>query len=386
VQGSGNSAAFAMRYSFFHWGLHPWAIYIIMSLSIAYFSFRRGMPPLISSCFYPLLGDRIFGAAGKCIDILAVFATVFGIVTSLGLGAMQITSGLGSVFGFESSFPVILTVIAVVTVLYMISSMTGLDKGIQILSKANILLAILLLVFMFMTGPSTMIMDIFTNTIASYLSSLIDMSLSTNPFRGHEWTQSWTLFYCAWWFSWSPFVGMFVASISRGRTIREFIIAVLLAPTLLTFVWFSVFGGAAFNVELNTDPGFAASVTENVSTGLFKLYEYYPMTGLLSLITVMLLGVFFVTSADSATFVLAMMTSRGHASPPARKKIIWGLTVSVTASILLYSGGLEALQRMAIAAAMPFTIIMLFMCRSLLLGLKYEIMEREQTEQSEQLN
>ncbi|TVM18366.1 glycine/betaine ABC transporter permease [Oceanidesulfovibrio indonesiensis] len=371
-ESSGEAAGFAMRYSFFHWGLQPWAIYIVMSLSIAYFSFRRGMPMLISSCFYPLIGDRIFGSVGRAIDILAVFATVFGIVTSLGLGAMQITSGLGAVFGFSSSYPVILAVIAVVTVLFMISSMTGLDKGIQILSKTNILLALTLLAFMFVVGPSTFILEIFTNTIADYMTSLVSMSLSTNPFQGHKWTQSWTLFYWAWWISWSPFVGMFVASISRGRTIREFIVAALLVPPLLTFVWFSVFGGAAFLVELNGG-GLAAHVADDVSTGLFKLYAHYPMSEVLSLITVVLLGVFFVTSADSATFVLAMMTTHGDATPPASKKIVWGLTVSLTAAILLYSGGLEALQRMAIAAALPFTIIMVLLCRSLHKGLSYEM-------------
>jgi glycine betaine transporter len=374
---SGEAAKFAMRYSFFHWGFHPWAVYIVMSLSIAYFSFRRGMPPLISSCFYPLIGERIYGATGKLIDILAVFATVFGIVTSLGLGALQITSGLGSVFGIPTGYAATLTVIAVVTVLYMISSMTGLDKGIQILSKANIMLAVLLLAFMFAVGPSTNMMNILTNTFADYMASLFQMSLSTNPFRGYEWTQSWTVFYWAWWISWSPFVGLFVASISRGRTIREFVIGVLLAPTLLTFVWFSVFGGAAFELELERGAGIAAAVSEDISTGLFKVYAQYPLSKLLSVVTVALLGVFFVTSADSATFVLGMMTSSGNPNPPAAKKLVWGLTVSSTAAVLLYAGGLQGLQRMAIAAALPFTLIMLLMCRSLYKGLKYEFMKDE---------
>lgn len=371
-ESSGEAARFAMRYSFFHWGFHPWAIYIIMSLSISYFSFRRGMPPLISSCFYPLIGDRIFGFLGSLIDTLAVFATVFGIVTSLGLGAIQITSGLNAVFHVPAGFTTTIIVIAVVTVLFMISSMTGLDKGIQILSKTNILLAIVVLGFMFIVGPTTDIMNIFTNTIADYLSSLFRMSLSTNPFRDYAWTQSWTLFYWAWWISWSPFVGLFVASISRGRTIREFVIGALLVPTLLTFAWFSVFGGAAFNLELAQGAGLARAVADDVSTGLFKVFAHYPFGDVLTVITVALLGVFFVTSADSATFVLGMMTSKGNPSPPAVKKLVWGATVSATAAILLSSGGLEALQRMAIAAAMPFTIIMLLMCRSLLKGLQYE--------------
>jgi glycine betaine transporter len=242
------------------------------------------------------------------------------------------------------------------------------------------MLAILLLAFMFIVGPTTDILNIFSNTIADYLTHLFQMSLSTNPFRDYAWTQSWTLFYWAWWISWSPFVGLFVASISRGRTIREFVIGALLVPTLLTFVWFSVFGGAAFNLELTQGAGIAQAVADDVSTGLFKVFAHYPFGGVLTLITVVLLGVFFVTSADSATFVLGMMTSKGNPSPPAAKKLVWGVTVSGTAAILLSSGGLEALQRMAIAAALPFTLIMLFMCKSLLKGLQYE-MEKEHSEE-----
>jgi glycine betaine transporter len=369
---SDGAAKFAMKYSFFHWGVHPWAVYITMSLAIAYFCFRRGMPPLISSCFYPLLGEKIYGLFGYCIDVLAVFATVFGIVTSLGLGAMQITTGLGEVFHFAPTFQAQVAVIAVVTVLFMISSMTGLDKGIQMLSKTNILLAITLLGFMLLVGPTAYTFNVFTNTIADYLSGLFNMSLSTNPFQGYAWTQSWTIFYWAWWISWSPFVGLFVASISRGRTIREFILGALLVPTLLTFIWFSVFGGAAFFLELREGAEIAKAVSEDVSVGMFRLYAHYPLSGVLTMITVLLLGVFFVTSADSATFVLSMMTSQGNLNPTAAKKIIWGLTVSTTAIVLLFSGGLEALQKMAIAAALPFSLIMLFLCRSLVKGLRYE--------------
>jgi glycine betaine transporter len=369
---SGDAAKFAMRYAFFHWGFQPWAIYIVMSLSIAYFSFRRGMPPLISSCFYPLLGKRIHGPIGFLIDILAVFATVFGIVTSLGLGAIQINAGLGSVFHLPTGFGTTLVIIVVVTVLFMISSITGLDRGIQILSKANVMLAVVLLAFLLTVGPTTMVFNIFTSTLADYLSSLFSMSLSTNPFRGYEWTQSWTLFYWAWWISWSPFVGLFVASISRGRTIREFVLGAMLAPTLLTFLWFSVFAGAAFHLELHEGIGIAEAVAQDISTGLFQVYAHYPLTSVLTLVTVLLLVVFFVTSADSATFVLAMMTSGGRETPSMLKKLTWGVTVSATAAVLLFFGGLEALQRMAIAAALPFTVILLLMCRSLLKGVRYE--------------
>ena len=369
---SGMAAKFAMKYSFFHWGLQPWAIYITMSLCIAYFSFRRGMPPLISSCFYPIIGERIYGAEGYLIDALAVFATVFGVVTSLGLGAMQITAGLSTVFPFEATFTATIIIISVVTVLFLISSLSGLDKGIQMLSKTNIVLALTLLCFMLLAGPTTYILNIFLNTLADYLSSLFNMSLSTNPFQGYEWTHSWTMFYWAWWISWSPFVGLFVASISRGRTIREFVSGALIVPTLLTFLWFSVFGGAAFQVELTRQADLARTVSQDVSVGLFELYEFFPLSIGLSLLTVALLGVFFITSADSATFVLSMMTSRGKLSPPAAKKITWGLIISGTSVILLYAGGLEALQKMAITAALPFTVLMLFMCRSLNKGVAYE--------------
>jgi glycine betaine transporter len=369
---SGEAAVFAMQYSFFHWGIQPWAIYIVMSLSIAYFSFRRGMPPLISSCFYPLIGDRIHGPVGYLIDILGVFATVFGIVTSLGLGAMQITSGLGAVFSFQAGDTATLAVIATVTVLFMLSTLSGVDKGIQILSKTNIVLALSLLAFILVTGPTVFILNVFTTTLSGFISEFLTMSLSTNPFVGYEWTQSWTLFYWAWWIAWAPFVGLFVASISRGRTIREFVAGALIVPVLLTFIWFSAFGGSAFHIELIQQVSIAESIAGDVAVGLFLLYEYFPLTPVLSVLTILLLTVFFVTSADSATFVLSMMTSRGQRNPPVYKKVTWGLMVSGTAAVLLYAGGLEALQKMAITAALPFTLIMLLMCLSLFRGLRYE--------------
>lgn len=371
--GSGDAAAFAMRYSFFHWGVHPWAIYIVMSLTIAYFSFRRGMPPLISSAFYPLIGERIYGVVGKAIDILAVLATVFGVATSLGLGALQITGGVATVVPIPEGTTTTLIVIAAVTVLYMISSATGLDKGVQILSRTNVIVALLLVGFMLVAGPTAYILDIFATTLGDYLSGLMTMSLSTNPFEGYEWTKSWTLFYWAWWISWSPFVGLFVASISRGRTIREFVLGALIVPTLLTFLWFAVFGGAGFGLELREGVDFASSAAENVSGALFELLGYYPLSGVLTVIAVLLLTVFFVTSADSATFVLAMMSSNGNLQPPLAKKVAWGAIQSTAAAVLLVSGGLEALQRMAIVAALPFTLVMVLMVRGLLKAMRYEV-------------
>ena len=369
---SGQAASFAMRYSFFHWGLHPWAIYIVMSLSIAYFSFRRGMPPLISSCFYPLLGDKIYGVPGYLIDILAVFATIFGIATSLGLGALQITSGLSEVFNIPDTIQTTLIMIAIVTVLFLFSSVTGVDKGIQLLSKSNMILALLLMLFMFIVGPTSYILNIFTSTIGEYGNRFLEMSLQTNPFQGYDWTKSWTLFYWAWWIAWSPFVGLFVARISRGRTIREFVLGALLVPALVTFFWFSVFGGSAFYLELHEGINLSQIASEDVSKPLFALFNYYPLPGVLSTVAIILLMVFFVTSADSATFVLGMMTSQGDLAPPLSKKIIWGVTLSCVAAVLLIAGGLNALQRMAITAALPFTIIMLMLCYTLLLGLREE--------------
>lgn len=370
---SASAATFAMTRSFFHWGIHPWAIYIVMSLAIAYFSFRRGMPPLISSCFYPLIGDRIYGSIGKSIDVLAVFATVFGVATSLGLGALQIGGGLTAVFGITHTLTVTLTIIAVVTVLYMLSSATGLDKGIQILSRTNVLVALILMGFVLLVGPTAFNLEIFTDTLGRYGASLFSMSLDASPFQGFEWTKDWTLFYWAWWISWSPFVGLFVASISRGRTVREFVLGALLVPALLTFVWFSVFGGAGLALEIREGIPVADTALADPSLALFEVLSHYPLAAITSILAVLLLSVFFITSADSATFVLSMMTSEGSFSPSLRKKLTWGIVQSSAAAVLLLSGGLEALQRMAILAALPFMFIMLVLTRSLLKAMRYEV-------------
>jgi glycine betaine transporter len=370
---SGEAAMFAMKHSFFHWGFHPWGIYIVMSLAIAYFSFRRGMPPLISSCFYPLIGEKIYGITGTLIDVLAVFATVFGISTSLGLGAMQIHSGLSEAFSLPPGQMYTLLIIGVVTFFFILSSITGLSKGIQILSKTNIIILLILIVFMFIAGPTSYILNTFTSTLGNYLSSLVSMSLNLHPFQGYEWTKSWTVFYWAWWIAWSPFVGLFVASISRGRKIQEFVFGLLLVPTLLTFVWFSIFGGAALHLQIVQGVDISSTAVSNVSIVLFKLFNYYPLGLGLTIISVLLLSVFFITSADSATYVLAMMTSNGDYNPPVAKKLTWGILQSMVASVLLISGGLEALQKMSIAAALPFALIMILLCVSIIKAFRYEV-------------
>ncbi len=369
---TGEAASFAMTYSFFHWGVHPWAIYIIMSLSIAYFSFRRGMPPLISSCFYPLLGEGIYRFPGYLIDILAVFATIFGVATSLGLGATQIHTGLTALLGFPEGIEYTLIIILAATVLYMISSVVGLDKGIQALSKLNIFLALILMGLMMVLGPTSYIFNIFTTTIGSYTNQILEMSLDANPFIGHEWLESWTLFYWAWWISWSPFVGMFVARISRGRTIKEFIHGILLVPALMTFLWFSVFGGSGLHMQMEEGIGIAEIARADESEALFFLFEHIPMGAVFSVVALILLFVFFITSADSATFVLGILTSQGSMDPPFFKKLAWGICQSGIAIALLVLGGIIALQQMAINAALPFSIIMLLMCYNLYSALQEE--------------
>jgi glycine betaine transporter len=370
--GTGEAAAFAMRYTFFHWSLQGWAIYIIMGLAIAYFSFRRGMPPLISSCFYPLLGEKIYKFPGHVIDTLAVLATIFGIAASLGFGALQINSGLNYVYGLPITNTITITIIALVTCMFIYSSVAGLDKGIQLLSKLNMLLALLLLLFMFIVGPTTFILNVFTSTLGEFANRFLEMSLGANPFIGHQWIKNWTLFYWAWWISWSPFVGVFIARISRGRTIKEFILGTLIAPTLLCFVWFSVFGGSALHLQLFDGIDVAITAVNDVPTTLFVVFSNFPLSALLSTIAVVLLVVFFVTSADSATFVLSMMTSHGNLNPPLFKRISWGLIQSTVATLLLISGGLKALEQMVITAALPFTFIMILLCYNLSIALQQE--------------
>ncbi len=372
---SPDAAAFAMRYSFFHWGIHPWAIYTIVSLSIAYFSFRRGMPALISSCFYPVLGERTFRLPGNIVDVLAVFATVFGTATSLGFGALQIHSGFTHLYGISSAISVTIGIIIIATALFMASAILGVEKGVQILSKFNILLATLLLAFILALGSTPFILNLFSSTLGGYINNLVDLSLQAYPFAGYEWSRDWTVFYWAWWISWSPFVGLFIARISLGRTIREFVLTVLTVPTLFTFIWFSVFGGSALYLELHNDVDLALIAGEGVSLALFAFFEHYPYAGMLSLIAILLLSIFFVTSADSATVVLGSLTTRGSIVVPLYKKVIWGLSLSLVSIVLLVTGGLDALQMMAITAAFPFMLVMIVLCYTLWIGLSQEKFE-----------
>ncbi|WP_150271231.1 glycine betaine uptake BCCT transporter [Paenibacillus tepidiphilus] len=379
--GTAEAARLSMRYSFFHWGLHPWAIYTVIGLALAYFQFRKGYKGLISSTFIPLLGERLAsGWLGKTIDILAVIATIFGVATSLGLGALQIGGGLDYLFGIPNSVTTQVIVIAIVTVLFLISATTGLDKGIKTLSNTNLVIAILLMLFVWATGPTSFIFDTFTTTLGSYLQNIINMSLRLTPFSRGTWVGAWTLFYWAWWIAWAPFVGTFIARVSKSRTIKEFVICVMIIPSLFGFIWFSVFGGTGLHLELFDAAELAQAVKEDTTTALFITLEQLPLGTIIALIATLLIMMFFITSADSATFVLGMLTSDGKLNPSARVKLTWGILQSAIAVVLLISGGLSGLQTASIVAALPFAIVLIGMCISLLKALQAEDKERRQRE------
>ncbi|MFB9759568.1 glycine betaine uptake BCCT transporter [Ectobacillus funiculus] len=372
-----DSARLAMRYSFFHWGLHPWGLYAVVALCIAFFTFRKGKPSTISATVTSLFNKDINGPLGRTVDVLAVFATVFGVATSLGLGAKQIAGGLSYILpNVSNTLSTQLVIILVVTVLYMLSAQTGLNKGIKYLSNANVLLALLLLAGLLFVGPTNFLMNYFTSTIGSYIQNLPTMSFSLSPLSdsGNEWIQGWTIFYWAWWIAWSPFVGTFIARISRGRTIREFVLGVLLVPTILGALWFSVFGGTAIHMDLFEGQNLMSQVEKyGTEVGLFAMFSEMGSVGpWLSVLAIVLISTFFITSADSATFVLGMLTSNGNLNPSGTIKLVWGIVQSLLACVLLYIGGLAALQTASIIAAFPFTFVILFMCASLVKELKKE--------------
>ncbi|MDG5789482.1 BCCT family transporter [Evansella sp. AB-P1] len=368
------AAAIALRYSFFHWGLHPWAIYSVVALALAYFKFRKDSPGVLSAAFQPLLGDRINGPLGTTINVIVVFATIFGVATSLGFGTAQISGGISNLFLIENSTFLQMLVIIVITILYMASSQTGLNKGIRILSKTNIYLAIFLMLFLLFSGPTNFIMNSFTQTIGGYIQNLVRMSFQLDTFNPEsDWVEDWTIFYWAWWIAWAPFVGTFIARVSRGRTIREFIVGVIAVPTIFGALWFSVFGGTAIHLELFDNIDIMGVIEESgMEIALFTVLQEYPFGLITSGLAILLIASFFITSADSATFVLGMQTTNGSMNPPNGVKFIWGIIQSLTAAVLLWSGGLDALQTASIIAAFPFTIIMIFMIASLVKALRAE--------------
>ena len=374
VTGTPEAIKDSLRFTFFHWGLHAWAIYGIVALILAYFSFRKNEPVTISATLKPIIGAHANGKIGKLIDILAILSTVFGVATTLGFGAAQINGGLSYLFGVPSAFWVQLIIIVIVTILFIASALTGLGKGIKILSNANMVLAFLLLALMFIFGPSLFILNLFTDTIGGYLQNLPKMSFRIAPLneKNREWINAWTIFYWAWWIAWSPFVGIFIARVSKGRSIREFILNVLLIPSIVGFFWFSTFGGTAISLEAK---GIASISQLALEESLFGVFANYPFGMVMSIVAIILIMTFFITSADSGTYVLAMMSTHGHANPPNRIKVIWGILLTAIALVLLYSGGLASLQNAMIIAALPFSVIMILMTISLLKSLNQEVKE-----------
>lgn len=348
----------AMRYSFFHWGLHPWAVYSIVALAIAFFQFRRGGSALVSTAVQSLPWGWA-RALGPLVNVLAVIATAFGVAASLGMGALQINSGLHRVLGLPVGNASQVGIIVVTTVLFLLSAITGVGKGIKWLSTFNLIMAALLALAVFVLGPTVVIIDTFTSTLGAYVSEFVRMSLRMTPFRDSSWVGGWTVFYWAWWVSWSPFVGLFIARVSRGRTIREFLLGTVLAPTLAAFVWFSVFGGTALHMEIMQGLPMAEAVKSDVSTALFALFDALPLGGLMTVVATILVLVFFVTSGDSATLVLGMMSTGGNENPSARVKVTWGVLVAGIAISLLLAGGVKAVQTATIVFALPFAGVML---------------------------
>lgn len=384
--GTTDAARLAMRYSFFHWGLHPWAIYTIIALALAYFQFRKGYKGLISSTFIPLLGEKaVAGWLGKLIDILAVIATVFGVATSLGLGTLQINGGLNHLFGVEISVLWQIIIIVFVTVLFILSASTGLDKGIKLLSNTNLIIAVLLMIFVWMMGPTSFIFDTFTTTLGNYLQNIVNMSLRLTPFSKSNWIGTWTLFYWAWWISWAPFVGTFIARVSKGRTIKEFVIFVAIIPSLFGFIWFSVFGGTGLHLELFDTVKLSEVIQQDTTLALFLTLEQLPLGTILAVVATILIVIFFITSADSATFVLGMLTTDGKLNPSNKIKITWGVLQSAIAVVLLISGGLTGLQTASVVAALPFAVVLIGMCLSLFKALQKEDEERRKKEKLQRL-
>lgn len=360
----------AFAATIFHWGLHPWAIYAVVALALALFSYNKGLPLTIRSAFYPVLGDRVWGWPGHVIDILAVFATLFGLATSLGFGATQANAGLNELFGIPVNSTTEVVLISMITAIALISVVRGLDGGVKVLSEINMGLAALLLLFVLIAGPTIAILTGFVDYLAAYLKYLPALS---NPIGREDvnFSQGWTSFYWAWWISWSPFVGMFIARVSRGRTVREFVVCVLLIPSLVCVLWMSVFGGVAIQ-QVILD-GYTAAQEAPLELKLFKMLDALPLTQITSLIGIVLVIVFFVTSSDSGSLVIDTITAGGKVDAPVPQRVFWCIFEGAVAIVLLLSaGGLQSLQSMVISTGLPFTIVLLVMCWAIWKGLLAE--------------
>ncbi|RZQ57228.1 choline transporter [Pseudidiomarina tainanensis] len=376
--GSVEAAREAMKITFFHWGLHAWAIYAIVALILAFFAYRHGLPLTLRSALYPLIGDKIYGPIGHIVDVFAVIGTVFGVATSLGYGVTQINAGINYLFDIPVSDTVQVILIIGVTLLAVISVTTGLDKGIRRLSELNMILAVLLLVFVLLLGPTVFLLQAFVQNTGSYVSELVNNTFNLFAYEKTDWIGGWTVFYWGWWLSWAPFVGLFIARVSRGRTIREFVLGVLLVPAGFTLMWMTFFGNSAIDMILNKGVTSLGEMVENdVSIALFAFLEQFPWSGFLSLVATLMVVVFFVTSSDSGSMVVDMLCSNGRDDTPAWQRIFWASGEGIVAIILLLAGGLGALQTMTIASALPFTIILLIATYGLIRALRVDVHKKE---------
>jgi len=370
------AANVALRISIFHWGLHGWAFYAFIGLVMAYFAYRKNLPLTIRSSLYPFIGDRIYGPAGHIVDLLALLGTVFGTATSLGLGASQMSTGLGKLFGIEPSVSQQIILIAIISAAATLSAVSGLRRGIRLLSEWNVRLSIVLLVFMLAAGPTVHLLKLLAFAPWDYLCNVIQMGVWVDLDPNASWQGAWTLFYWGWWISWGPFVGMFIARISRGRTIRGFLVGAVLVPTLLSLIWLCLFGGTALNIELlQSSTGLARTVSQDMTLALYRTLDLMDVglwTWPAGALATALITTWFVTSADSMTLVVCTILSLGNPHPPRRHRIFWGTTVGVVAAALLLAGGLQALQTASIVAALPFSIVMLIMAAALFRSLAQE--------------
>ena len=371
----------ALSLTYHHWGLHAWAVYAVIGLSIAFFTYRRGLPLALRSCFYPIFGERIHGWIGHSIDILAVFGTLFGLATSLGAGATSVSAGLNRLFETPDTTSTQLIIIAVITLFATISLVIGVDKGIKRLSELNMILAACLLLFVFIVGPTTSMISSFVESVGFYFRDFVDRSFRighSNPVE-EKWIQGWSVVYWGWWIAWAPFVGMFVARISRGRTLRDFVLSIMCVPVVITFFWFAVFGGAALSSgisgEMVSMMKGAESGAQADALGVYVMLEQLPFGKILCFLTAIVVTIFFVSSSDSASYVVDILTSGGDPEPPVWQRIFWATAEGATAGILLYIGGAEILSGLkagVVSFGLPFCLLMLMMCWALLKALRAE--------------
>jgi glycine betaine transporter len=379
--GSTDAAQLGIQYTYFHWALHPWAMYAVVGLVVGYFSFRRDEPGLISPVFRPLFGDRVDGPLGKTIDVMSVIAVLFGVAVALGQAGLQLTAGLGQTFGTPVGVVAQLTVIGVTTIAFMISASTAVEKGVNYLSQISMYVAGVLLVIFLVIGPTATQLGALTQGVGDYLGGLVGMSMRMNSFdQDNAWLGSWTVFYWSWWIAWCPYVGLFIARISRGRTIRQFVLGTVIGPSVVTFVWVAVFGGSALYLDRTQGGGIADRVVSDPASGMFVFLEQFPLALPLSILTLVVLWIFFVAGADAGTIVLGSLSTGGPREPRRWIKLSWGLAMALIAGILLVAGGLGALQSASVLTGVPFAVIMVVMCVAFFKHLRAEARDLDEEE------